>query len=651
MDLNKDSINFLIAVHAHQPVDNFDNVFHQAFESSYIPFFNTLSQFPEIKISFHISGSLLDWTLKNQVEFLNLIKSLVKKGQLELLSAGYYEPILVLLSDRDKKNQIELYLSRISEIFKVKPRGLWLTERVWEPDLVKSIKTSGVDFIIVDDEHFKRAGLDQESLGGYYITEDKNCDLALFPSSKFLRYSMPFKPPVDSIDYLRSKKEQGIKAISFGDDLEKFGFWPDTYDWVYKEQWLSKFFTLLSQNSDWLKTAHFSDILDSHSSSGRIYLPSASYSEMMDWSGGMFRNFLIKYPESNHLQKRVFDISLKLEKLEEDSKRVYPHIREKLYKAQNNDVYWHGVFGGLYLTHLRYLAYRYLIDAENDLDAVTKVKFPLVVQKDIDLDGNEEIIFKDKVYNLYICPCSGGTITEIDYKPKNMNILNTLTRRAESYHKKILQENEVNSELIASANPPSIHNRTSAAIQCLQGELVYDYYRKSAWIDHIYSESDLNEKDFSRNRVRDILSLYEKPYICKVDKGGVAASIDAKGLSLVKSLKLSQNFLNFSYNIKHSLDSGSVFSSEFNLLLYSEEALKKEGFLKARELVLEDSWFKLKYSFKFSKETTILLYPIYTISDSELGLEKSYQGLSMHFIWPLKKESLDFNFKLGVGEL
>ncbi|MDP8216103.1 MAG: DUF1926 domain-containing protein [Candidatus Kaelpia imicola] len=651
MDLNRDSINLLIAVHAHQPVDNFDNVFHQAFESSYIPFFNALSQFPEIKMSFHISGSLLDWTLKNQVEFLNLIESLIEKGQLKLLSAGYYEPILVLLSDRDKRNQIELYLSKISEIFKVKPRGLWLTERVWEPDLVKPIKTSGIDFVIVDDEHFKRAGLDQESIGGYYMTEDKNYSLALFPGSKFLRYSMPFKPPADSIDYLRLKKEQGVMAISFGDDLEKFGFWPGTYDWVYKEQWLNRFFTLLSQNSDWLKTAHFSDILNSYPSSGRVYLPSASYSEMMDWSGGMFRNFLTKYPESNHLQKRVFNISLKLEQLEEDSKRVYPQIREKLYKAQNNDVYWHGVFGGLYLTHLRYLAYRYLIDAENDLDTITEVRFPLIEQSDIDLDGNEEVIFKDRVYNLYICPDSGGTIVEIDYKPKNMNILNVLTRREESYHQKILQESEIDSELSAPVNPSSIHDQTAIVAQGLQDKLVYDHYRKSAWIDHIYSELDLNEEAFSRNRVKDVLNLHKRPYRCKADEKGIKVSIDVKGLSLVKSLKLNGNFLNFSYNIKHSLDNDLVFSSEFNLLLYSEEILKEGGFFKTRELALEDSWFKLRYSFKFSKETTIFSYPIYTISDSESGLEKSYQGLSMHFIWPFEKKSLDLNFKIGVDKL
>ncbi len=651
MDLNSKSINLLIAVHAHQPVDNFDNIFYQAFESSYMPFFQTLSQFPEIKIAFHISGSLLDWTLKNQTEFIKLIRSLVKRGQLELLAAGYYEPILVLLSDRDKINQIEMHSSKMEDIFGFKPRGLWLTERVWEPSLADSIKRSGIDFTIVDDEHFKRAGLDQDKLDGYYMTEDNNSSLAIFPSSKFLRYSLPFKLPNESIDYLNSKREQGIKTVSFGDDLEKFGFWPGTYDWVYKEKWLNNFFTLLSENKSWIKTKHFSDILESYSSSGRVYLPSSSYSEMMDWSGGIFKNFLAKYPESNHLHKRMFNLSLRLEAQEEHSKKIYPSIREKLYKAQNNDVYWHGVFGGLYLTHLRYLAYRYLIDAERELNSISKINFPTIEQNDIDLDGDKELIFKDSIYDLYISPVHGATIIEIDYKPENMNILNTLTRREESYHQKIIQESGMSGDVSNSNNPSSIHDKSTTATQELKNSLIYDNYRKSAWIDHIYKESDLNEEVLLKNRAIDILKLYESPYICEINNKVIEAFITSQDLSLRKSLKVDENILNFSYNIDKNANSGLLFSSEFNMLLYSEDALKRKSFLNTKELVLEDSWFRLRYLFEFSRETRIFMYPIYTVSDSESGLERSYQGLSINFIWRLEEDSIDLDFNIKVDRL
>jgi 4-alpha-glucanotransferase len=651
MDLENRPINLLLAVHAHQPVDNFDNIFCQAFEKSYLPFFRTLSNFPEIKLSFHASGSLLDWALEREAGFIDLIKILVERGQLELLTGGYYEPILVLISDRDRRGQIESYSSKIKEIFGFKPRGLWLTERVWESSLVESISSSGIDFTIVDDEHFKRAGLDPERLKGYYITEDNNSSLAIFPSSKFLRYSLPFKLPQESIDYLSLKREQGLDVISFGDDLEKFGFWPGTYDWVYKEKWLHNFFALLSENKGWIRTEHFGDILNNRNSSGRVYLPSSSYSEMMEWSGGLFKNFLVKYPESNHIQKRMFSLSLKLEALEDNLKKRYSDIRKKLYKAQNNDVYWHGVFGGLYLTHLRYLAYKYLIDAELKLNAVAKTKFPVVEQADIDLDGDIEIIFKDKVFDLYLSPEQGGTITEIDYKPGSMNILNTLTRREEGYHKKIMEKSGLNNSSSNTNNPSSIHDRDVAVTQEIIDSLIYDSYRKSAWIDHLYSESNFSEESLLKNKALDKFKLYDMPYAVKVNKKVIEADISAGGLSLKKRLKIDRDILRFSYSIKNSAGRGLLFSSEFNLLLYSEDILEKKKFFDTQELVIEDSWFKLKYLLDFSEKTRVFVYPIYTVSDSEAGLERSYQGLSMHFIWELKDRSNELGFNIRLDRL
>ena len=40
--------------------------------------------------------------------------------------------------------------------------------------------------------------------------------------------------------------------------------------------------------------------------------------------------------------------------------------KEALYKAQCNDVLWHGVFGGIYLGNLRDNAYKYIIECEKN---------------------------------------------------------------------------------------------------------------------------------------------------------------------------------------------------------------------------------------------------------------------------------------------
>jgi predicted glycosyl hydrolase (DUF1957 family) len=36
---------------------------------------------------------------------------------------------------------------------------MWLAERVWEPHLAKPIAEAGVEYVILDDNHFKAAGL------------------------------------------------------------------------------------------------------------------------------------------------------------------------------------------------------------------------------------------------------------------------------------------------------------------------------------------------------------------------------------------------------------------------------------------------------------------------------------------------------------
>ncbi|HBA55016.1 MAG TPA: 4-alpha-glucanotransferase, partial [Syntrophorhabdus aromaticivorans] len=98
------------------------------------------------------------------------------------------------------------------------------------------------------------------------------------------RYAIPFKP-LEAIDgYLRGiEQKQGDLAV-FGDDGEKFGLWPGTYQSVYEEGWLKAFFSYLTTNKDWLKTVTFSEYLSSKPAKGLVYLDCQSYKEMGEWS-------------------------------------------------------------------------------------------------------------------------------------------------------------------------------------------------------------------------------------------------------------------------------------------------------------------------------------------------------------------------------
>ena len=115
-------IYFVLAVHNHQPVGNLTEVFQQSFEQTYRPFLSVLEQFPQVKIVLHYSGSLLEWLEENQPEFINRLKKLVGRGQVEILGGGYYEPILPAIPEEDKIGQMR-YVQPVEGAVRGNPEG------------------------------------------------------------------------------------------------------------------------------------------------------------------------------------------------------------------------------------------------------------------------------------------------------------------------------------------------------------------------------------------------------------------------------------------------------------------------------------------------------------------------------------------------
>ncbi|HQT91360.1 MAG TPA: DUF1925 domain-containing protein, partial [Candidatus Kryptobacter bacterium] len=392
------TINLVLGIHNHQPIGNFDHVLEEAYRKSYKPFLDVLVRFPKIKVSQHYTGFLLEWLKKNHAEIFTQLKSLVKSGQVQIMTGGFYEPILAIIPDKDKLGQIQKLSDYVRKNFGMAPTGMWLAERVWEQHIVKPIAECGVKWVAIDDTHFKYVGLKDENLLGYYVTEEQGRMLNVFPISKMMRYTIPFQPVAKTIEYLRSiASEDGSRIAVYADDGEKFGVWPHTYKHVYEDGWLAEFLKALEANSDWINIVHFSEVLDKVKPIGRVYLQNASYAEMLQWAlpeelfrkyeefehklkaadlfdnyeefvrGGYWRNFLAKYPEVNNIHKKMIVLSDRAHAIKHKSAALDRAI-DKVWAAQCNDPYWHGVFGGLYLPNLRYPVYKSLIEAETALD-------------------------------------------------------------------------------------------------------------------------------------------------------------------------------------------------------------------------------------------------------------------------------------------
>ena len=243
------SIRLVLAFHNHQPVGNFDGVFEQAYRDSYQPFLEVLQDYPEIPFGLHTSGSLLEWLEVRHPEYIDRVRNLVASSQIEIIGGAYYEPILSNIPRRDRIGQIQRFSDHLNQLFQTSVRGMWLPERVWEQSFAGDIAAAGLQYTMVDDYHFRCAGIPQSELLGYYLTEDEGRILFMFPDSERLRYLIPFAEPEECIVYLQEiAAKYDNPVIVFGDDGEKFGSWPETHQHVYENGWLRKFLDLLRNN-------------------------------------------------------------------------------------------------------------------------------------------------------------------------------------------------------------------------------------------------------------------------------------------------------------------------------------------------------------------------------------------------------------------
>jgi 4-alpha-glucanotransferase len=435
---------FLFGVHSHQPVGNFGWVFENATTDCYLPFLKTMREHPKVKFSAHYSGPLLEYFREHRPEAWDLLVEMAASGRMELLGGGFYEPILPIIAEADRRGQIEMMNEYLEAHFGRRPRGLWLTERVWEPNLASTLASCGIEYTLLDENHFHPAGL--ANLRDVFVTEDEGFPLRLLAIDQKLRYLIPFRDIEEIGRYLEEIRAKGGLAV-LGDDGEKFGLWPGTKDLVYGKGWLDRFLRYLEENK--IRTMTYAEAAMGRPPAARIYLPPASYMEMTEWvlepddlrrykhlksilpstdsnrflRAGNFRDFFRKYPESRQMRDRMCGISRCVRATKD------PEATRELYQGEGNDPYWHGIFGGLYLPHLREAAYEHLLKAEARCPAPDGW-----VKSDCDLDGRMEYVHRSEKFRLWVKPGKGGGLVELDYYPLFRNLTNVLSRRSEAYH-------------------------------------------------------------------------------------------------------------------------------------------------------------------------------------------------------------------------
>ena len=706
------TLRLVLVFHNHQPVGNFDGIFEQAYQDSYRPFLDVFEEYAGLSIGLHTSGSLMEWLAARHPEYLDRLTRLVAAGRLEIVGGAFYEPILTMIPPRDRVGQISRYADWLADRFATPVSGMWVPERVWEQSLTGDLVDAGVRYTLLDDFHFKNAGLDEDQLHGYYITEEDGRLLAVFPGSERLRYLIPFRDPDETIAYLRPiADEQPGAVVVFGDDGEKFGVWPGTNEHVYTNGWLRRFFDALVANRSWLSVITPTEALEQVPPLGKIYIPEGSYREMTEWSlpasrivefenlrhrlehegrwqevapfvrGGFWRNFKVKYPETNEMYARMQMVSRRLHQVAttgsngsngarrnarrsdqlSPSQSIIDQARSELYRGQCNCAYWHGAFGGAYLPHLRNAVYQHLIAADNLLDSaqgrgLAEGDPPWVelTSEDYNFDARPEVRLASNRLVALVSPSHGGHLYELDVRSICLNLLATLARREEAYHVKVRA-----GESASGGDVASIHDLVVFKQAGLDQRLHYDRHRRKSLVDHFYP-TDASLASVATGEYQELGDFVTGPFEARLRRNPNRMQVQLtrdgrfgeRPVRITKGLTLEagQQTLEVAYLVE-GLPPGELvhFGVEFNFAglpagiddrYFHDTRGRSLGHLGTQldlasvdSIGLADEWLGIDVELRSERPMNLWTFPIETVSQSEAGFELVHQSVVVQPRW------------------
>jgi 4-alpha-glucanotransferase len=688
-------ISLALTLHNHQPVGNFGWVIAETFDHAYLPMLEALERHPSVKLGLHYSGPLLSWIRAERPDFVERLAALAARRQIEIVGGGWYEPVLAALPERDRIGQLTRMADELEHLFGTRPRGAWLAERVWEPDLPTSLVTAGYSWTVLDDAHFRAAAIPEEALWGPYTTDDQGKVLTVFGTEQGLRYRIPFFDVEEVIGYLRDHAtEAGERVGTMGDDGEKFGGWPTTFEYCWGETaWVERFFAALEGNREWLVTITPSGWLDGHGSVGRVYLPTGSYAEMGEWAlppeealafakavhdakaegrpearwlrGAIWRNFEVKYREVNDLHKQMLRASDLVDALPEGAGRAV--ALDHLFAGQSNDCYWHGLFGGVYLPDLRVAALSALIGAEDLAIGGPGAAVESGILLDLDLDGSDEALLVNDGQMVAVKLDEGAGIGRWDLRAARHPLAAVMRRRPEAYHEKLRAHPageagnapDTESDLggSTSSRPTSIHDIVAAKQEGLADLLQYDTYERRSGIVRLlpFTATATEVADGSATDI--VAALADAWTLTSIDSNQVTATYASGPVRLVKTIRISGGRLDPRLAVEVSVEnvSGEPFEAllglEFAVMLLGGghnpaawhevggQRIPHDEFATATgvdRLLSGNDQLGIRLETLVQPTADAWISPIRTVSNSEGGFELVYQGSCVLALRPIR---------------
>lgn len=439
-------------------------IFEKDYENVYKPAAKFLYSHPEFRMSFAFNGVQIDFLQKEYPEFIEILRELISRRQIEILGGGYYDPAFPLLFPMDRTGQIEFLTSTLRSVTGKRPRGITLCASIWDYSLVSCFYNCGMDYVLLDDSLIP----DEKQKFVPLIMSDKGKTISILPLYQ------EFKPEIqdDPRDYLNliSKKiakssknsPKPLKECVKGLNIQ---FTHEEFQSLLRSGYLEKLYREISEKKDFFDFATPITMVKEAKLRIPVYIASGMSREVGQWGIEPYRavkadrhypvsiyDFFQIYPQSRALYDRMLYVSMLVNQSHGDKLRK-TSAREKLWEAQNGDGFICTSKGAFVSATYRQQAYKKLTEAEKIARQCGEFK-ETFVSYDYSGDGLNEYICRMNKY-FAVISLGGGAIRELDVLQNSGNFADNLNcvKEFEGYD---------------------------------------DNYERGLFIDHIFSEDEFN---------------------------------------------------------------------------------------------------------------------------------------------------------------
>lgn len=406
------------------------------YQNVFSPLIKFLYANPNICFNLSFSGNQISYFKKRKNEFISIIKELEERKQIELLGGGYYDPILPLIYNLDRVEQIDLLTAELRHTFGKRPRGITMFGDCWDSSLINSLQTCSIEYVLLDSTIIPSNKLKFLPLS----MTDLNKSIEIFPTYDELKPTPELSPDIfinniitrcDKIE----KKDNYYQSIP--DRIINIKFTYEDFIQLNKKKWFEKLANYLnSQNFENIKITTISNYRkNANIIKCPAYIPAGISGSISKWIDSSNKNhnftvydFMEKYPQSRSLYNRIMFVNMLINQYKDDKTRKRS-AREKLWQAQNGTGLLCNNSGAFQYSKYRQQAYKILLEAEKILRETRDFE-ETISCFDYDGDGTNEYVCRMKNYFSYISMISGA-IQELEIIKNTGNYCDNLSREIE----------------------------------------------------------------------------------------------------------------------------------------------------------------------------------------------------------------------------